>query len=394
MNQITVFSRNNPILLVPAILLFASIAQPLEQNESNLPEKPAMDGKKIEKDEILEELQFSAKGIPTDPETKEIISTDHSVPSTQQETPKDVSSDSNTAEKDQSSQPHTENTVNEGPPFSSIEEKINLELTTVKNQRKQEYDSSPSRVKKEELEAKLNKLISENPKNEQVYWELFDLYHHYIEWSEGTEFYQENQVFQALKLLQSINKRFGENQKITKYLCQYMIINHFYEESKSYCQKAKRFFPDDTDLYILVDYLRPSTKDFNQEVKKGHKNKSKVLLNILKNKPSSTKLYTTIGNMFLNEKKYNLSMRYFKKAVKLDPSYIPGLLGLAQVLMKLNQPEAALDYYVLSCKKNPYKSRTPFQQAKAYLNQKSSFKLASKYQNQINVCINAIKIFP
>jgi len=75
----------------------------------------------------------------------------------------------------------------------------------------------------------------------------------------------------------------------------------------------------------------------------------------------------------------------------MNASYVPALLGLSNILIKLNQHETALKYYTSACQKHPYKSRIPFQQAKAHLSQKSLFKLASEYQKQINTCVNSIK---
>ena len=77
----------------------------------------------------------------------------------------------------------------------------------------------------------------------RAHWGLFELYHHYMEWSQDTEFYQEDHPFQTLKLLQDIYKQFGENQKIMKYLCQYFIINHLYVESQALLPKSEKTSP-------------------------------------------------------------------------------------------------------------------------------------------------------
>ncbi len=410
MNQITVFSRLTLIIFTPFILLHTSKAQDAVLSEPSNP--PPKVEKSMEKDELLEELQLSAQGIFTDSDTEESIADDNSIDSKPTETdPPDHVTDSNTEETspmeespdskkedtDQTDKSETaENKSSEDKPSPSEPETNKIfvdetDLSAIKTQRIEEYEANPSRIKKEELEKKLNAIISANPKNEDAYWELFALYHHYIEWSQNTDFYQENQAFQILKLLQDIYKQFGENQKIMKYLCQYFIINHLYVESRPYCQKAKKLLPDDTDLHIYADYLNETTSGLNQKSKNLPLNKSQVLLNILKTKPPSEKLYVTIGQMFVDKKRYKLSMKYFQKAIKMNDSYIPGLLGLSETLIKLNQHEIALKYYILSCQKHPYKSRIPFQQAKAYLSQKSLFKLASEYQNQINICVNSIK---
>ena len=403
MNQITAFSRKTHIIftLISLIVLFHSTA---ETDTADAVDVPFPD-KKIEKDELLEELQLSAQGIFTDSDTEESIADDNSIdsnttetdPNTEETSPMEESPDSkkeDTEQTDKSESAENKSSEDESSPSEPEVKEIfvdETDLPAIKTQRIEEYEATPSRIKKEELEKKLNAIISQNPKNEDAYWELFALYHRYVEWSQNTEFYQESQSFQTLKLLQDMYKQFGENQKIMKYLCQYFIINHLYVESRPYCKKAKKILPDDTDLHIYADYLNETTSGSNQKSKNRPLNKSQVLLNILKTKPPSEKLYVTIGQMFADKKRYKLSMKYFQKAIKMNDSYIPGLLGLSETLIKLNQHETALKYYILACQKHPYKSRTPFQQAKAYLNQKSLFKLASEYQKQINICVNSIK---
>ena len=325
MDQITVFSLIMLLLWTPLM--------------------PAQEPPPLEKDAVLEELKMSAQGILT-------------------ETPE---------EKNAAAEPSPPAAGKTPPPSTE-------ELKTP-----QDYFSSPSRVKKEELEKKLNEIISSKPKNEEAYWKLFELYHHYAEWSKDTDFYQNSQPYQILELLQDMRKKFGESQKITKYLCQYFVINHLYTESQPHCEKAKKLLPEDTNLHLFADYLGSAPHDLNQ------KKKTKILLNLLKTKAPSERLYAAIGSLFFDKKKYTLSVKYFEKAVKMDDSYIPGLLGLAQALTKAGRHDTALKYYVLSCQKHPYRSRAPFQQAKAHLSRKSLFKMAGEYQNQINICINSIK---
>jgi len=389
MNQITAFGRKTYIIFIIPLILHSTAKTDTVDTPAN---------KKTEKDAVFEELQLSAQGIFTDSDTEESVADDNPTDSGTTKTDTLTGQEISPMKEFEKEQTNNENAEKKPPedgtslPKPETNEILvhETELPSIKTHRIEEYEAHPSQIKKEELEKKLNSIISQNPNNEEAYWELFELYHHYAEWSQNTEFYQENQPLHILKLLQDMHKQFGENQKIMKYLCQYFIINHLYVESHPYCQKAKKLLPDDTNLHIYADYLNETVSGLQQQ-KNQPLNKSKVLLNILKTKPPSDKLYTTIGQMFADKKKYKLSMKYFQKAIKINDSYISGLLGLSKALIKLNQPETALKYYILACQKHPYKSRTPFQQAKAYLSQKSLFKLASEYQKQINICVNSIK---
>ena len=428
--------------LFKASLIFSSACSSFLPSTAKLNDHPhftssktrilyANNSSKQEKDEILEELKLSAQGIVTDSETnqaeessvqarkngltpskKEKINKKNTPAQTKttgptSNTPPDQKSEinqKNNPTQTKITEPSSQ-TPSDQKEESPTDKNKDLEFSTVdsssltestespannEDSEIQEYSANPSRIKKEKLEKKLNDIIHKNPKNETAHWTLFELYHHYMEWSQDTEFYQENHPFQTLKLLQDMYKKFGENPKIMKYLCHYFVINHLYVESKTYCQKAKKLLPDDTDLHLYADYFNESAESSPSD-QSSSLSKSQRLLNLLKTKPPSEKLYTIIGKMFADKKKDKLSMKYFHKAVKLNDSYIPGLLGLSETLLRLGQYQPALKYYVLACQKHPYKSRTPFQKAKAYLNRKSLFKTASEYQKQINICINSIK---
>ena len=140
-----------------------------------------------EKDEILEELKFSAQGIFTDSENTKINQKDHSAES-RVDIKKNKSTDpqedennqidsktkftapaNNTTSDSKKEKPADKTESSSFPILSTAEPAENyddVDLPPIKNQRIKEYLARPSRIKKEALEKQFNSKISKNPKNE------------------------------------------------------------------------------------------------------------------------------------------------------------------------------------------------------------------------------------
>ncbi len=254
---------------------------------------------------------------------------------------------------------------------------ISLKLDYIEAQKRVYYHPQPTLKKKDELEKELKNIIKTHPNHEDAYWSLFDLNHYYIEWAQNTEFYNKDFALQNLEFIKVIQKRFGETNKTAKYLCQYLIRNHLYQEAHPSCQKAKNLNPKNPETLIYTDYL------LNNQNKKS-------LLKILKKHPHSVKVYLVVGELFFDQEKYSLSYKYFKKALSLDSQSLSAILGAAQSLFYEDKPNEALLYYVKACGLSVLKTRNLFQKAKSILNQKNLFDIASRYQAQLNYCVNGI----
>ena len=252
---------------------------------------------------------------------------------------------------------------------------ISLKLDRIKAQKMLYYYPYPTLKKKLELKKQLEAIIKNHPNHQEAYWSLWDLNDYYVKWSQNTEFYDKNFVLQNLELIKVIQERFGENSQSVKYLCQYLVLNHLYNEAPQACQKAKTLNSEDPETLIYADYLLK-------------KQDQKSLLKILKKFPRSLEAHIVTGDLFLDQKKYSLSHKYFKKALSLQPDHLLALIGVAESLFYNDKPEKALQYYVKSCGLSVLRTRSLFQKAKSILNQKNLFKIADRYQYQINLCIN------
>ena len=249
----------------------------------------------------------------------------------------------------------------------------------LKAQRKLDYDPEPSNVKREELAKSIQELIELDSKNPDLYWELFDLLHYYIEWTKNTPFYNEELNTSALQLLKEIEYKFKSNKRTAKYLCHYYQLGQFYTEARLECIKAKQMNPKDPEVF-LYSYAQEGEND-------------KQLLSILKRFPKSALMLSFVGQVFLDKKEYKLAVKYFKKALKRDSLFVSADLGMASALFKMNDVDQALEYYSKACLKNRLKTLQKFRSAKTSLSQKSLFDQASQYQDAINSCINPSSIF-
>lgn len=62
--------------------------------------------------------------------------------------------------------------------------------------------------------------------------------------------------------------------------------------------------------------------------------------------PPSAPKSVEIGNFYLKRKKMNAALSRFQEAVKTDPSYAPGYLGLGEVYEKIGLKQKALEAYL------------------------------------------------
>ena len=234
-----------------------------------------------------------------------------------------------------------------------------------------EYDPEPSASKRNELLNEMKKMTENHPQFEPSYWAMFDLIHHYNEWTQGTKFEAEDHNSQALDLVRLIEQKFGESKKTVKYSCHYLMTANYRDEAKIQCRKAKRINPEDPGAHLKADYLLEG------------KSKS-ALLKILKKFPNSKQVFASAGELFFERKDYTLAFKFFKKAQRFDADYFPALIGTAQTLFILDQPKEAMEWYIRACRTNKLKAKTPFEQAKAGLSRKDLFRLANKYQSAVN----------
>lgn len=249
-------------------------------------------------------------------------------------------------------------------------------LKRIQAEKQIEYLTNPSRSNKDKFIKKLEDLLKKYPKNKDIYWEIFNIYHHFNEWVKGTDFTLKQDLIASLELLKNIRSKFGESPQISSLQCQYFYLNSFFEEAREICSSAKKEDPKNISNFIYSEYF---LDDKNE----------KSLLKILKKFPNSKEVLTLVGQVFLSKKKLNVSINYFNKALKIESQYFPALIGKAAVLFQDKKEREALIYYTKACQINKYKTRKIFEQAKASLSRENKFKEAAKYSNSIVSCINS-----
>ena len=329
---------------------------------------PKRKNKKAQKsstqDEVLEELQLFNKGIDTQSNVQTKTSSQKSTDNTSA-VQKDLNiSEPKTAKKNQIL-------------LSEDKKGIDSQIKALHQQKTAIFESGPVQSQFIQLTEQYKKIIQENPDQPKAHWGLFHLLDEYIKWTQNTNFYNAELNSQALAVLNGIQIKFGESQQTTRYLCEYLIVNHFYNEGLIQCSRSIRMNSQNPTPYLLQFLHSSDNKD------------KKKLLKILKKFPKSPSVLVFVGRFFKDQNNDELSIRYFKKAIQIDPDFVSGIQALASVLFHKGQYSQALSYYFTACQKNYLKSITAFRKAKSLLSQKSLFKLANDYQSQINLCMTS-----
>ena len=187
--------------------------------------------------------------------------------------------------------------------------------------------------------------------------------------------------YSILKLLQKMIREYGPKSQYTKELCKYFYINEYYNKSQQGCKRAMEFFPKEPNNYIYYALSMEKPKDIE-----------KHLLSASKKFPRSYLAQIKTGQFFIEQKEYKKALPYFKKLIKLYPKSAEAQLGRAQTLFFTRKEIKAYKHYFKACMLDKKDMIWPFRQAKSILNQKSKFKLASRYDRAITKCFLKAKL--
>ena len=85
-------------------------------------------------------------------------------------------------------------------------------------------------------------------------------------------------------------------------------------------------------------------------------NAEKNLIKIIKKFPNLQILYDLMGTILIKKKKFKEAIKYYKKALDIDPKYISSILNMGTVLQKIGENEMALEKFLSALKldKNLY----------------------------------------
>ena len=238
------------------------------------------------KDEVLEELKLFNQGIDTKESLKQALKTKESAPLDKVPTPTAENSKKTTAvKKPLDDSQKTSIQPLKKPPIDHFQQQLNQ----INQEKKQKFDLKPTRKQFKKLFQDYQNLIENHPREQSIYWSLFDLIHQYIKRVKDSLLYEPELAQQALALLNDIADKFGESGKTALYLCQYLIANNFYPEGLKQCSKAIKWVPDDPTAHLL---------QFQHSQNKNKKN----LLKILKQFPKNDHVLLFVGLYFKEQK--------------------------------------------------------------------------------------------
>ncbi|MDD2889185.1 MAG: tetratricopeptide repeat protein [bacterium] len=109
-----------------------------------------------------------------------------------------------------------------------------------------------------------------------------------------------------------------------------------YIEAKNVIKKVKKERMEEINILVIETYFMAQAYDTTIKV-------AKSILPIIRNSTLKAKAYTLIANSYDSLEKYKSAIKYYDKALKLEPKNLPTVIAIANASLKLNNPEQALD---------------------------------------------------
>lgn len=116
-----------------------------------------------------------------------------------------------------------------------------------------------------------------------------------------------------------------------------LINEEFYNTAQEYLEKAEKYF-DYTNLPRALAFVYLQKGMFDEAVIK-----LKQAISYQKNKKSMVPLYGELGNTYLQLNRYKTAEIAYKNALKINPNYVNAHYGLAEVYLRQNRLEEALE---------------------------------------------------
>ena len=181
--------------------------------------------------------------------------------------------------------------------------------------------------------------------------------------------------YEILQLVKKLIRDFGEKPHYVSDLCQYLLLNKFHKQGISACRKAIQKNPKAPNNYVYYAWSFEENKKVENHLKAAGKKF-----------PDSYFVQLKIGQFYLEQEDYDKAGSYYKKAAVLNPNSAAAQVGLARVLFNTKKEQESYKYFLQACLLNKTDTLWSFQQAKSILNQRSKFKLASKFEKGITKC--------
>ncbi len=148
------------------------------------------------------------------------------------------------------------------------------------------------------------------------------------------EYRRNNKYKKAGKVFETLYKKSQKSIYLTQEIKMYFAAKD-YKKISVLLKNAINKYPDNLEFKKLLVGLYIQ--------KKKYKNAEKISLELLKNSRTSQTL-SVLGDIYMLEKSYNLALKYYQSAFKLDNSS-SYLINMANLLYKyLDRKEEALSY--------------------------------------------------
>ena len=220
--------------------------------------------------------------------------------------------------------------------------------------------------KYKEAVAHLNAVLKTNPNHFKASWILYRALDHL----DSTD--------DQRLILEGLYKSHPNDIDVLSEICKTYYHQKFLVKALTLCKKA---IQKDSSNPVNHAHLAKSYWDYGKE---------SIALNVIKTAskrfPKDFSTQNIAGQIYLGNKNDKLAMQYFQNAYDIDPKNPSVNIELAKLYAKEKKHKEALELLIMSCKTDPYSSRTPLRMATTQLRLSSNYEWAEKYTVALSAC--------
>ncbi|MEC9283486.1 MAG: CDC27 family protein [Bdellovibrionota bacterium] len=179
---------------------------------------------------------------------------------------------------------------------------------------------------------KYRKSLSLQPKFEDAYWGLYEI------------FKLKKNNYEGRIILQDMIRIFGEKAEYYTELCQNYTEDSYFEEALAACQVAVRLSPKTPKNHVYLG--------LTQQYKGNNVQAERILNNAARQFPESAFAQESAGKVMQEKENYEVAAKFFRQCIRTDRSKVNCWKGYAQTNFQLGKYKEALKAYKIVCEKD------------------------------------------
>tara|TARA_Y100000780_G_scaffold158924_1_gene143858 strand:+ start:5313 stop:6482 length:1170 start_codon:yes stop_codon:yes gene_type:complete len=179
---------------------------------------------------------------------------------------------------------------------------------------------------------KYRKTLSLQPKFEDAYWGLYEI------------FKLKKNNYEGRIILQDMIRIFGEKAEYYTELCQNYTEDSYFEEALAACQVAVRLSPKIAKNHVYLG--------LTQQYKGNNVQAEKILSYAARQFPGSSFAQESAGKVMQEKENYEVAAKFYRQCIRTDKSKVNCWKGYAQTNFQLGKYKESLKAYKIVCEKD------------------------------------------